>query len=657
MPYTKTIWVNGSTPAINEDNLNKIENGIEGAFNASEFNTTAIETLTKQVGGKVAENTKDIAGILLNREIDGLTPSLTTSKYMETPTIKPSNSLGLIDATKAYCASVTQGSSSATISSMLVGIITDFKSGQEVTIQSSAGKESIIVNTAVGSTITFKSNISLAHTGVVNIYRSNIESSGETWKVGAIENLYLVDRKTVGVISKGESNITFEDTATAPDGTLYVMYYFLHGTYSFSHIVLKSTDNGATWVNTNFPMSAGAVYRASLEVDSLGKVHVAHEYGASAYLYYTTLTGSTWSTPLLMYSNSPTLVILSIDKSDNIHISWTDSLQTTVRYQKYTKSTSSWGTVTTIAPASTYVFFTHKILFNSVGDVFLLTYFSESVGQLDSIKVYISRSGGAFYSVDIMPLRNSNLDDLSGCFDTDDTLHVASVISTYTDSDPQTVYFKMSSSEVVTSGVSLSTPNYNNNTCDIIVDKYNVIHIVFSQDSSTSSTSNRDIYWIKCVDGVWGTKLLLVGTPTDSQDTPIFFKMLNFVYPVFAWESGTTVSFYGEWYAGTSVDVTDVDVRMNITPPKNVENIVSWLFGNGLGTITGKVSIVGTSDNESYITMDKETTTLTGETETFFNQNGLTPNSKVTAKFNITRPTTVTNVLLYRILGGVDGVN
>jgi hypothetical protein len=30
--YTKTTWVNGSSPAINATNLNKIENGIEAAI-------------------------------------------------------------------------------------------------------------------------------------------------------------------------------------------------------------------------------------------------------------------------------------------------------------------------------------------------------------------------------------------------------------------------------------------------------------------------------------------------------------------------------------------------------------------------------------------------------------------------------------------------
>ena len=39
MAYTKTVWVNNQAPAINADNLNKIENGI--AANAADIATKA----------------------------------------------------------------------------------------------------------------------------------------------------------------------------------------------------------------------------------------------------------------------------------------------------------------------------------------------------------------------------------------------------------------------------------------------------------------------------------------------------------------------------------------------------------------------------------------------------------------------------------------
>lgn len=40
MSYEKTIWVNDNEPSINEDNLNKIEEGIYDAHKAIESLTT-----------------------------------------------------------------------------------------------------------------------------------------------------------------------------------------------------------------------------------------------------------------------------------------------------------------------------------------------------------------------------------------------------------------------------------------------------------------------------------------------------------------------------------------------------------------------------------------------------------------------------------------
>lgn len=52
MAYTKTVWVNNQAPAINADNLNKIEQGIfdtDAGVTAANSNVTA---LTTEVGKK-----------------------------------------------------------------------------------------------------------------------------------------------------------------------------------------------------------------------------------------------------------------------------------------------------------------------------------------------------------------------------------------------------------------------------------------------------------------------------------------------------------------------------------------------------------------------------------------------------------------------------
>jgi len=47
MAYTKTVWVNNSTPSINATNLNKIENGI---FDVD----AAVASLSASVGAGIA---------------------------------------------------------------------------------------------------------------------------------------------------------------------------------------------------------------------------------------------------------------------------------------------------------------------------------------------------------------------------------------------------------------------------------------------------------------------------------------------------------------------------------------------------------------------------------------------------------------------------
>lgn len=42
MPYTKTIWKNDGAPALNADNLNKIEAGIQDAHIAAEGASTEL---------------------------------------------------------------------------------------------------------------------------------------------------------------------------------------------------------------------------------------------------------------------------------------------------------------------------------------------------------------------------------------------------------------------------------------------------------------------------------------------------------------------------------------------------------------------------------------------------------------------------------------
>ena len=52
MAYTKTVWVNNQAPAINADNLNKIEDGIFNNDAAITNTNSTVANLTTEVGKK-----------------------------------------------------------------------------------------------------------------------------------------------------------------------------------------------------------------------------------------------------------------------------------------------------------------------------------------------------------------------------------------------------------------------------------------------------------------------------------------------------------------------------------------------------------------------------------------------------------------------------
>ena len=51
--YTKTVWVNGEAPYINDDNLNHIEQGIADVASQANTNETAIATLADDVDTRI----------------------------------------------------------------------------------------------------------------------------------------------------------------------------------------------------------------------------------------------------------------------------------------------------------------------------------------------------------------------------------------------------------------------------------------------------------------------------------------------------------------------------------------------------------------------------------------------------------------------------
>ena len=70
MAYTKTVWVNDSKPAINADNLNKIELGIEANDTAITEEASRATAAEDSLSTKISANASSIS--TLETKIDGL---------------------------------------------------------------------------------------------------------------------------------------------------------------------------------------------------------------------------------------------------------------------------------------------------------------------------------------------------------------------------------------------------------------------------------------------------------------------------------------------------------------------------------------------------------------------------------------------------------
>jgi len=106
--------------------------------------------------------------------------------YYDYPDSGKQYTAGTIDHTKAYCATVTTSTDNVSVSSMINGVIGDFKVGQEITLQDATSKEDLIIQSIADPLITFTTNIVNTYASGANCYRSNVVVNGEVWGFGNV---------------------------------------------------------------------------------------------------------------------------------------------------------------------------------------------------------------------------------------------------------------------------------------------------------------------------------------------------------------------------------------------------------------------------------------------------------------------------------------
>jgi len=102
--------------------------------------------------------------------------------------------------------------------------------------------------------------------------------------------------------------------------------------------------------------------------------------------------------------------------------------------------------------------------------------------------------------------------------------------------------------------------------------------------------------------------------------------------------------------------LTEVDIRYNIIPVSEARQVLAWVQKNIISgySITGYISIVDTSDPESYVVMTKSTIALTVGEEDEFEYFGTTAEEKITLKLKLIRNSTSDVIKITKILGAID---
>lgn len=132
----------------------------------------------------------------------------------------------------------------------------------------------------------------------------------------------------------------------------------------------------------------------------------------------------------------------------------------------------------------------------------------------------------------------------------------------------------------------------------------------------------------------------------------------NFDKPLLIWEDevATDTNFYGVWQEGTTVPVTDIDIRIGITGFEPVTTISGWLYSNNIADVTldGFLSTRDTGADESYIDLTDAEIEI-DEDDNYYTSVGFTPTGgKLAAlKYEMTRKATSDDVGIYRVQGAV----
>jgi len=143
----------------------------------------------------ISGNARDIARLELAVRKNGIVSGQYVNKYFESPEVRTTDSIGLIDFGKVYASVVNTGTNTLVVDTLQVDkdgntptLLSDcFELKEEITLADASGENLIISGIDDGTkTLTFTTNIVGTYSSGANVYRSNMVVNGEAWNFGGV---------------------------------------------------------------------------------------------------------------------------------------------------------------------------------------------------------------------------------------------------------------------------------------------------------------------------------------------------------------------------------------------------------------------------------------------------------------------------------------